>query len=144
MSELRTALGKEKAAMAAAVEYPNYGRNVRIILRKGDDMPLDFETSRIPVNASTAQWGPYAFNFRAALPNPESDPINDAAVTSWQGDVETTGNLMDGEPVVMSPIVQIKLKYPGAQFAGKHTLKFVLTMQGGGVNEFNFGYVEVE
>jgi len=78
------------------------------------------------------------------LPDPTGDPNSDVIVKSFLGTPEMTASLMDGEPVVMSPIVQIRLKYPGAQLAGRHTLKFLVTTQSGGVNAFEFGYVEVQ
>lgn len=64
-------------------------------------------------------------------------------VKSYLNGVETTEDLIDGTPALSSPIAQVKFKYPGDSRKGKHILEFVVTLQGGVVNEFVFGYVEV-
>lgn len=112
-------------------------------------MILDFRISKIPVNSSTLHWGPYVFNFEQALPDPVGDPIKSVVVSSWKDDVDTTASLIDGVPVTTSPYVRLKLKYPlttppAEPLTGRHTLRFLVTTQSGGVNEFNFGYVEVQ
>ncbi len=106
-------------------------------------MEFDFDVARIEVRPSASFWGPYSFNFKGRLPDPAGDPIADVTVKSTLNGVETTTDLIDGTPALSSPVVQVKFKYPGDAAKGKHVLKFMVTLQGGGVNEFVFGYVEV-
>lgn len=107
-------------------------------------MNFDFDEARIRVGESTDSWGPYVFSFRGALPDPAGDPISNVIVKSFLGAAETTDDLIDGAPEIVSPAVRLKFKYPGETRKGKHVLRFTVTLAGGGENGFEFGYVEVE
>ncbi len=106
-------------------------------------MEFDFDVARIEVRAGASYWGPYNFNFKGRLPDPTGDPIMDVTVKSFLGDQDTTAELIDGAPVLNSPALQVRFKYPGDARKGRHVLRFTVTLAGGGMNEFAFGYVEV-
>jgi hypothetical protein len=103
---------------------------------------MDFDVATIEVNAATQAWGPYRFNFQGALPDPTGDPIIGVQVKSYLKGTETTAQLITSS-VVDSPQVSVWFNYPGAQYHGNHTLEFTMIAQKGGMNSFEFKYVEV-
>lgn len=96
------------------------------------------------IYAAILYWSPYSFSFRGALPDPAGDPISDVIVKSFLGATETTADLIDGAPEIISPAVRLKFKHPVESRKGKHVLRFTATLAGGGENGFDFAYVEVD
>lgn len=103
---------------------------------------MDFDVATIEVNAATAAWGPFRFNFRGSLPDHAGDPIASAVVKSFLNGDETTALLIQNSQVE-SPVVKVWFNYPGAQYHGKHTLVFTLMATKGGMNKYEFGFVDV-
>lgn len=103
---------------------------------------MNFDVASIEVNLGMQAWGPYRFNFQGALPDPIGDPIVSAVVESYRNGIATTTQLVSSS-ALESPEVLVWFNYPGVQHHGKHTLVFTLTAQKGGVNGFEFAFVDV-
>lgn len=106
-------------------------------------MEFDFDVGKIKVHKDTTKWGPYVFDFKGRLPDPNGDPIQTVDVKSFLDGVDTTSALISGTPDVATPQVGVLFEYPGDALKGRHILEFKVTTIRGGVNIFNFGYVEV-
>jgi len=104
---------------------------------------LDFDVASINVNPVIQYWGPHSFSFKGRLPDPAGDPIAAVDVKSFLDGMDTTADLISGIPDVATPQVGVLFKYPGDALKGRHILQFKVTTTRGGVNTFNFGYVEV-
>lgn len=103
---------------------------------------MDFPRGVIEINSISDQWGPFAFDFGAGLP--EGDAIITPVVKSWLEGTETTTYLIEPNTTGLNgDTVSVRLQYPGATRIGKHLLTFDLTLASGAKHRYTFGYVSV-
>lgn len=113
-------------------------------------MIFDFPEKSILIRSVTTSWGPYLFNFWLCIPSPYDDPVTAVTVKSYlytdgSAGVETTSILLSSSIMSTAPnIFEVYFDHPGPEFAGKHVLKFFVTLQSGKTNDFWFGFVDVE
>jgi hypothetical protein len=105
---------------------------------------LDFQVCSIDINSSSANWGPFSFDFTKGLP--PGDALAAATVTSTapNGSDSTSALIDAGSVQVTGSVVSLRLQFPGAAMVGNHTLQFALTLASGARHRFGFGYVLVE
>lgn len=112
-------------------------------------MTLDFPEKSIRITPVTTSWGPFLFNFWDAIPKPYDDPVTSVTVQSYlytneEPGVETTSVLIASSIMSEAPnIFEVWFEHPGSEFVGQHVLKFFVTLQNGGTNNFWYGFVEV-
>ena len=107
-------------------------------------MAFDFNEIDISINSQTLNWGPFLFNFWTAVPDPTGNPIESVVVKSFLGEVESTAQLIASSSLAsVEDAVNVWFSYPGAEWAGEHTLQFDVVLESGGTNRFTFGYVVV-
>ncbi len=121
-------------------------------------MKIEFENSKITIQADCADWGPFAFDLEDGLPNGRT--LASATVKSYLGRVkpddsdtlseetETTSELISAEAVQGDYTVYVYFNRPttAAYVNQKHTLiiTFTLDAPGGGGSHSAFFYtVEV-
>ena len=112
---------------------------------------MDFNRDVITIRYYSDSWGPFVFDFTDALPDGET--LSSVTVRSFLGRVksstdilslpESTNNLVD-IAVIDGNSVGVKLQYPGAAFAGNHSLVFEIQTSSGGKHAFFFYKVDVE
>lgn len=105
---------------------------------------MDFDAAkRIRVHSWTSFWGPFSFDFTSSLPTGDSI-AQTSTVKSYLGGVETTDSLIEAASIaVVSPVVTLRLQYPGDALKGLHELHFLLVLASGAQQRFVFGYVQV-
>jgi hypothetical protein len=101
----------------------------------------DFPVGYININGGSLDWGPFDFDFTASIP--PGDSLSSVAVTSMLGLTDTTSSLIAGSPSFSGTVVSVRLSFPGAQYLGQHLLQFELTFASGGMNRFQFLWVNV-
>ena len=113
-------------------------------------MIFDFPEMSLKITPVTTSWGPFLFNFWNAIPRPYDDPVTAVTAQSYlytngMPGIETTSALISSSAMSEAPnIFEVWFEHPGAELAGLHVLKFFVTLQSGGTNNFWFGFVEVQ
>ena len=118
-------------------------------------MKIEFEQSRICIQANASEWGPFSFNFTYCLPT--SRVLTLCTVKSYLGRVkpedsdvlssktETTAELIGTTLVASDAIVTVQFNRPTttAWINVSHTLVFNFTITGGGTHSAFYYRVEV-
>lgn len=115
---------------------------------------MDFEKKTIEVRYFSTDFGPHVFDFEKGIP--EGLTLSSVTVRSWLGQfepdddltaaLESTDDLIDAAKTAVSGDygVAVYFNYPGASWAGKHTLVFQITLSNDADHPYYFYCVLVK
>jgi hypothetical protein len=118
-------------------------------------MKIEFEQGKICIQSNAAEWGPFNFDFRDALP--DGKVITNCEVLSYLGRVKpddsddlasetlTTAELIGTTAVESDYVVTVQFNRPTTEawLNASHSLVFNFTITGGGTHSAYFYRVEV-
>jgi len=109
---------------------------------------MDFEeSSPIVIRPFTSSWGPFGFDLSGAIPIGSTLKSVVARSEMKNSNVDTTEHLIEEDSAVVVPnssTVQVKFKWPGSNYVGKHDLLLDITFSSDATHTFVFSYILVK
>ena len=109
---------------------------------------MDFEeSSPIIIRPFTSDWGPFGFNLAGGIPIGATPQSVVARSEMKNTNIDTTEHLIEEDSAVIVPgttIVQVKFKWPGTEYVGKHDLLLDVTFSSGAKHTYVFSYILVK